>query len=69
MIGRLLDVLDSGSDIESGASLFRVALRFEGLISKGGCLLGFLVKTKGLGLDEGGLSFLLVRSLGLGWLV
>jgi len=47
-----------------GAFLFWVVLG-----SEGGCFFGFLAIFKGLSSNKGGGSFLLVDSLGLGWLV
>jgi len=69
MVGCLVVGLDSGSDVQSKPILFRVVLGSEGLGFEGGCVLGFLVEIERLGLDRGGGSFLLVGSLGLGWLI
>ncbi|KAG4921264.1 hypothetical protein JHK86_050077 [Glycine max] len=51
------DRVDSGSNYESRAFLFRVVLEFEGLWFEGSCVFGCLNEIKGLGSDEGGGSY------------
>lgn len=41
MVGRLVVGLDSSSDLESGAFLFKVVLESEGLGFEGGCVFGW----------------------------
>ena len=58
-----------GLDLESRTFLFLVVLGSDGLGFEGGCFLGFLAWSEGLGLHgDRGKSFLLVGSLGLGWM-
>lgn len=57
MVNYLVVGLDSGSNYESRAFLFRVVLEFEGLWFEGSCVFGCLNEIKGLGSDEGGGSY------------
>ena len=69
MVGLSVVGLELGLDLEFGTFLFWVVLGVEGLGYEGGCFLGFLAWSEGLGLHgDRGKSFLLVGSLGLGWM-
>ena len=62
MFGRLVVGWDSSSNIEFGTFLFWVVLRHEGLGFEGGCFVGFLAWSEGLGSDESKGSFIFVGS-------
>ena len=69
MVGLSVVGLELGLDLEFGTFLFWVVLGVEGLGFEGGCFFGFLAWSEGLGLHgDRGKSFLLVGSLGLGWM-
>lgn len=67
MVGFLVASLDSSSDLESEAFLFRVVLGSEGFGFKGGSFFVFLTWFEGLGSNDGeGGSFLFFGKFGSG---